>query len=262
MLCIKKYVIKIVLTIAFLLYSFTSVLFAEIDFNFIVPFGYNYTFSDMKITSQASYVSLITSKDSSYYEAGVQSQIGYNFHIKNSIFKSISVMAEVGYQLSPMSTSYYNNGYITNNVLFHTLHIGLIQKFYVLDNLSLGIGGGIRIPFSADIIKNDENKAIVPPFPINDGKYDYNYIKSLFDSRVIPYIKLTLDSYIFFNDFTALLIGFYFTYNMDMKFNTDKLNSYFPQENYHSYSYSSVSFGINIGLSIGRKGSNKIKRIE
>ena len=49
---------------------------------------------------------------------------------------------------------------------------------------------------------------------------------------------------------------------MDMNFNTDKLNSYLTTAYYHSYSYSSIGAGINIGISIGRKGSNEIKRIE
>ena len=238
----------------------SSSLFAEIDFNLIVPFGYNYTFSDLKMTGR--YISLISLKNQDYYEAGVQSQIGYNFHTKNSIFKSISVMAEIGYQLSPMSISYYNSyNEVTNNILFHTLHIGLIQKFYILDRLSFGIGGGIRIPFSADVKVKGDNLSY-SPIPTNDGKYDYNYIKTLFDSRVIPYIKLTMDGYYFFNDFVSLIIGLYITYSMDMNFNTDKLNSNLTTAYYHSYSYSSIGAGINIGISIGRKGNNEIKRIE
>ncbi len=260
MLCIKIQSIKIVSIITLLLSLLSSNLFAEIDFNFIVPFGYNYTFSDVKMTG--SYISLVSLKNIDYYEVGVQSQIGYNFNTKNSVFKSISIMAEIGYQLSPMSIS-YNNSYseVTNNILFHTLNIGLIQKFYVLDRLSFGIGGGIRIPFSADVnVKGDDVR--YPPIPVNDGKYNYNYIKSLFDSRVIPYIKLTMYGYYFFNDFVSLIVGLYITYSMDMNFNTDKLNSYLTTAYYHSYSYSSIGAGINIGISIGRKGSNEIKRIE
>lgn len=259
MLCIKKHIIKIILIIAFLLYSFSYALFAEIDFNLIVPFGYNYTFSDAKI--KTSYNALISLKNQDYYEVGVQSQIGYNFDTKNSIFKSISIMAEIGYQLSPMSISYNTTpNELTNNILFHTLHIGLIQKFYVLDRLSFGIGGGIRIPFSADVKVNMDY--FMNPIPINNGKYDYSYIKSLFDSRVIPYIKLTMDGYYFFNDFVSLMIGLYITYSMNMNFNTDKLNSNLPMEYYHKLSYSSIGAGINIGIYIGRKGSNEIKRIE
>lgn len=262
---LKKTFFNKIYIIAILLNILSSTMFAEIDFNLIAPFGYNFTFSDIKTTSAGTYYSLLTSKDSDYYEVGVQSQIGYNFYTKNGIFKSISVMAEIGYQLFPMSMSYYgyNTKYITNNVLFHTLHLGLIQKFYVFDRLSFGIGGGIRIPFSADIRKNNvEDPTGKSPFPINNGKYDYNYIKTLFDSRVIPYIKLTMDVYYFFNDFVSLIAGFYFTYSMDMKFNTDTLNLYFNDEYYRNYSYSSIGVGLNIGLSIGRKGSNQIKRIE
>ncbi|WP_245580741.1 hypothetical protein [Brachyspira alvinipulli] len=260
MFSIKTHFIKIVSIIILLLSLLSSSLFAEIDFNLIMPFGYNFTFSDAKITE--SYISLISLKNTDYYEVGVQSQIGYNFDTKNSIFKSISIMAEIGYQLSPMSVS-YNNSYseVTNNILFHTLHIGLIQKFYVLDRLSFGIGGGIRIPFSADVkVYGDDLR--YPPIPTNNGKYDYSYIKSLFNSRVIPYIKLTMDGYYFFNDFVSLIIGLYITYSMDMNFNTDKLNSAFRTAYYHNYSYSSIGAGINIGLSIGRKGSNERKIIE
>ena len=144
MLCIKIQSIKIVSIITLLLSLLSSNLFAEIYFNFIVPFRYNYTFSDVKMTE--SYISLVSLKNRDYYEVGVQSK----------------------------------------------------------NKLSSGIGGEIRIPFSADVnVKGDY--IIYSPIHVNDRKYNYNYIKSLFDSRVIPYIKLTMNVYYFFNDFVSLI---------------------------------------------------------
>ncbi|CRF35123.1 hypothetical protein BRSU_2445 [Brachyspira suanatina] len=271
MLCIKKYIIRIILKIAFFLYLFNSALFAEIDFNIIIPISSSYTFSDMKLTTLGMSDSLVntrTLKDNIGIEIGILSQIGYNFNTKNSIFKSIGIMAEIGYILSPIYTSYefYDNSYTLNvnhNILFHTLNIGAIQKFYIIDKLSLGIGGGIRIPFSANLYGQNDGS----PLPFNNGKYDYNYIKSLFKRSIIPYIKFSLEGYYFFNDFVSLVIGAHFTYSMGMEYNADKLNEYISyigtgMKWYHSYSYSSIETGLTIGVSIGRKGSNDIKRIE
>lgn len=65
---LKKTFFNKIYIIAILLNILSSTMFAEIDFNLIAPFGYNFTFSDIKTTSAGTYYSLLTSKDSDYYE--------------------------------------------------------------------------------------------------------------------------------------------------------------------------------------------------
>ena len=191
--------------------------------------------------------------------SGITAQLGYAVYLENTI--GVSILGEIGYAFNQFG-NYLPNRPVTTYVAsaFHSLQLGILPKFNI-KNVSIGLGGGVKIPFSGRVLTSTE-----PSSSELNNYYRYmnfSEIKDRYDKMfVIPYIKLTMYGYYFFNDFVSLIVGLYITYSMDMNFNTDKLNSYLTTAYYHSYSYSSIGAGINIGISIGRKGSNEIKRIE
>ena len=237
-----------------------------IDFNLSIPIGGNYNFlngsiNENNFTANPLLLIPISSlKSGLSFEIGVLAQLGYNFKLENSILKSTSTMIDFGYYLYPMSINYNQNVLGNENVksaiTFHTINIGGIQKFYLGNNFAIGLGGGVKIPmsFTFDHIDSKANNPIA-----HDNKGNRDYIKALYDSKVIPYIKLTLESFFFLTDNIALNIGMYVSYNIGMNYDVYKLNDEVSKANnvqyteyYNKLNSSSLGVGFILGASFGR----------
>ncbi|WP_295159043.1 hypothetical protein [uncultured Brachyspira sp.] len=236
-----------------------------IDFNLSVSMGGNYNFfdgsiGDSVISAPNLMIPISSLKSGLSFEMGVLAQIGYNFKLDNTVLKTTSTMIDFGYYMYPMAINYnkyiYGDAEINSKITFHSINIGGIQKFYLGNNFAIGLGGGVKIPIS--YIFDDDYSKNNNPIPQKESG-NRKYIKELYDSKVIPYIKLTLESFFFVHNNIAFNIGLYISYNIGMNYNIYKLNDEISKQNNTSYTEyynklnsSSLGIGIILGASFGR----------
>ncbi|WP_028330998.1 hypothetical protein [Brachyspira alvinipulli] len=239
----------------------------NIDFNLSIPMGANYDFLNVSIdenmllaNSPINPIPRTSLKSDFAFEIGVLAQLGYNFKLENSVLKSTSTMIDFGYYLYPMAVNYnqsiLGNEEVKTVITFHTINIGGIQKFYLGNNFAVGLGGGVKIPMSYTF--NNIDSKINNPLP-QDNKGNRDYIKTIYDSKVIPYVKLTLESFFFFTDNIAINLGMYVSYNIGMNYNVYKLNTDIANANntaneryYNKFNSSSLGVGFILGASFTR----------
>lgn len=257
LLFMKKYFKYIIL-----IFIFYNNVFAGIDFSLFLHNDGNVSILNKSINSQ-DYLKDVY--EYVYWSAGVLSEIGYNFKFDNKYINSLSVVGTIGYMASTLPLEYnidlYGIGRFYEITFLHTLTTGVSIK--IINNVtnynlsySIGIGGGVNTPFSGNVISQlastDES------FLTGKDEYNYNDIKNVFKSVVIPYIKLDINLYYHLTKNVSFLAGIYFNYNFAFKYNTDYINNYFM--NYMGYKVldkleiSGFSIGLSLGFAIRDNG--------
>ncbi|MEI0798703.1 hypothetical protein R4Q14_10330 [Brachyspira intermedia] len=81
--------------------------------------------------------------------SGITAQLGYGLYLDNGI--GVSVLGEIGYAYNQFA-NYYPNRQNKESIItaFHNFQLGLLPKFNI-KNVSIGLGGGLKIPFSGVI---------------------------------------------------------------------------------------------------------------
>lgn len=259
------------------------------QFNLIANIGGLKTFTQTDVKPLDSYymqgysVFFDTIKGDIKFNASIYSQLGFRIEIEDKI--TLGEFLEFGYYPLTINTKYdgkpfprlydYRN---TDKMLFHSIILGIIEKFY-FKNFSIGLGGGIIIPISGYGISSNpekifysgteygENYPLVMP---TKNEFNHNDIKRMFKTPIAPYIKLTIE-YEFLpfkvkNTEIGFILGAYVSYNFGMKYNVSELNKYLPKkvsykedgttylnslaadDIYYKYSFSSIDFGISGGF--------------
>ncbi|MBW5409159.1 hypothetical protein E6A50_02065 [Brachyspira hampsonii] len=180
------------------------------------------------------------------FDAAITVQLGYMFAFGKF---AISVLTELGYSYDNFKYSLYHSVSalgakeeynIYNNLYLHSLQIGLIPKLN-FDAFSLGLGGGIKIPFSGA----SESKTIktINIFGTTSTTEDYlkkDYKSSDYLSSIIGYIKFTFDYSFFLTEKTALNLGSYLEYDIGLPYKTENSKG----------NYRTDSFDIGIQLAL------------
>lgn len=259
------------------------------QFNLIANIGGLKTFTQTDVKHLDSYymqaysVFFDTIKGDIKFNASIYSQLGFRVEIKDKI--TLGEFLEFGYYPLTINTKYdgkpfprlydYRN---TDKMLFHSIILGIIEKFY-FKNFSIGLGGGIIIPISGYGISSNPEKIFysgteyVENYPLvmpTKNEFNHNDIKRMFKTPIAPYIKLTIE-YEFLpfkvkNTEIGFILGAYVSYNFGMKYNVSELNKYLPKkvsykedgttylnslavdDIYYKYSFSSIDFGITGGF--------------
>lgn len=259
------------------------------QFNLIANIGGLKTFTQTDVKPLDSYymqgysVFFDTIKGNIKFNASIYSQLGFRIEIEDKI--TLGEFLEFGYYPLTINTKYdgkpfprlydYRN---TDKMLFHSIILGIIEKFY-FKNFSIGLGGGIIIPISGYGISSNpekifysgteygENYPLVMP---TKNEFNHKDIKRMFKTPIAPYIKLTIE-YEFLpfkvkNTEIGFILGAYVSYNFGMKYNVSELNKYLPKkvsykedgttylnslaadDIYYKYNFSSIDFGITGGF--------------
>ncbi|MEI0487642.1 hypothetical protein R4K89_12235 [Brachyspira intermedia] len=126
------------------------------------------------------------------FNSGITAQLGYGAYYENGL--GFSVLGEIGYAFNQFANYYPNLGNKTTIIeSFHSLQLGLLPKFN-MNNFSIGLGGGVKIPFSGYTLIYNELSSSERNYRYIDR--DFTYIKDTYNQMfVIPYIKLTFDFY-------------------------------------------------------------------
>ncbi len=282
----KKYLI---ILISLILTSNLFCISITPQFNLIANIGGLKTFTQTDVKPLDSYymqgysVFFDTIKGDIKFNASIYSQLGFRIEIEDKI--TLGEFLEFGYYPLTINTKYdgkpfprlydYRN---TDKMLFHSIILGIIEKFY-FKNFSIGLGGGIIIPISGYGISSNPEKIFysgteyVENYPLvmpTKNEFNHNDIKRMFKTPIAPYIKLTIE-YEFLpfkskNVEIGFILGAYVSYNFGMKYNVSELNKYLPKkvsykedgttylnplaadDIYYKYSFSSIDFGITGGF--------------
>ncbi|MEI0701790.1 hypothetical protein [Brachyspira intermedia] len=124
--------------------------------------------------------------------SGITAQLGYGLYLDNGI--GVSVLGEIGYAFNQFANYYPDRPYKESVInSFHSLQLGLLPKFNI-KNISIGLGGGLKIPFSGVIKTYNEYSSSERSTYYTD--MNFQYIRDTYNQMfVIPYIKLTFDFY-------------------------------------------------------------------
>ena len=124
--------------------------------------------------------------------SGITLQIGYGSYNENGL--GFSVLGELGYAFNQFAEYYPDRAFKESvTASFHSLQLGILPKFN-MKYFSVGLGGGVKIPFSGYTLKYNEYASSQYNFLYIDR--DFNYITDTYNKMpVIPYIKLTFDFY-------------------------------------------------------------------
>ncbi|MEI0530092.1 hypothetical protein R4I97_00880 [Brachyspira pilosicoli] len=243
-------------------------LFAQFEINAFIPFGINGSLPFITLSNpNHTYQSI---KGDIGGELGVIAQLGYNIKLnKDILIKSISFLFEAGYYFNANSITYdypyaysYNYFEIFETLGMHNIIIGLNPKIN-FNNFSLGLGVGMKIPLSADVLeKSDYRGEIIKEYTIFEGSlmyqdkkhWNFDDIKKIYKVPVSPYIKINFDGFYYFTEKLAFLYGVYIAYDFSMPYNTDYIQIT-DKTLIKSYRLSYLSFVFYIGISFGRNNS-------
>ncbi|WP_038375270.1 hypothetical protein [Brachyspira alvinipulli] len=123
------------------------------------------------------------------FDTGVEIQIGYYHKIYNRI--GAGLFFDLGYTYDSFASKKYlaDGTVIDTSMYMHNFEIGLMPKITIW-GVSLGIGGGIKIPMA--------------------GKKNLEYGYS---ASIMHYFKMTLDYSFFVTDNLAIVLGVYIAHD-------------------------------------------------
>lgn len=238
--------------ILILLLLFQSLVFsADFQTRLSISLGPNITFSTAKHSFYEQYNGFRIG--GSKITINTLLAAGYNHRIKNNILKSISVLAETGYNFSgyirPTNGDFGNEGGI---FFFHSLVLGLIPILNFYNNLSLGIGAGVMFPLSADI----DGYWDFMGYYKGVEKLSFNDIKKMYKFPVMPYVKVSVERYFNLSDiYIDMIVGGIISYNFGMSCEKDILSKArygLSSFSYESYKFSAITLEIFIAVGFGR----------
>ena len=270
---------KIAFTFA-IIFMLQSKAFPEFEINLTIPIGVSYILP----YAEGPAMSQLRPYEIDY--AGIEPipalsfdvlmQIGNSFDLKYEVgLTSISLLANIGYSLESSGATFkdMNASFVTDRVyakliLLNTINLGIIPKlnFYFPSlkiPFSVGLGGGVKIPFSGTRYLNKVSGQDI------EEDLEHQDMRLTFINPIVPYVKLTYDTYFYMNDSVAFTFGTYIAYDFDMQYDTHKINSdgsIPPTTNaFHTrfelteYGYSSFDIGLTFGVYFGR-GKPKLKK--
>ncbi|WP_295158438.1 PorT family protein [uncultured Brachyspira sp.] len=154
------------------------------------------------------------------FDIGVSAQLGYMFSIKEGL--ALSILGEIGYAYDTWAILYKgktntDKDYsLYNSTSYHSLQIGILPKINI-NQFSIGIGGGIKIPFSATQYSKYTSDRRTEKTKEN---YNFKELTAEYPARglglspaIIGYVKAAFDYSIFFTDNTAISIGLYLAHD-------------------------------------------------
>ena len=162
-------------------------------------------------------------------DAGFDRKVSFGFDgaLTNNNM-AMSILGEIGFSHDSFSYRIPNTIYQRHTVRnkFTSLQLGVLPKFNI-NNFSLGLGAGVKIPFHGRI--ETYTRVSATESYRHYERINFNNIKSIYNQMyVIPYIKLTFDWFFSdinyetreFVDTRDFGVGFYLGYNFGPKSRT------------------------------------------
>ena len=181
-------------------------------------------------------------------------QIGNYFKLfendYTSIIKGVSLFGDIGFSVNALMSDYKENSKKYTEMLgFYSMMVGATVKLN-FSKMSVGLGTGIIAPLYAMVASSKYGGVITAPDDLNN--WNVNDMRNLFKAPIMPYIKLTVEGFLYLVPNFAITIGGYMMYNFGMQYKTDVINNNLGNNIYNKYNFSDLSIGLVLGISLGR----------
>ena len=180
-------------------------------------------------------------------------QIGNYFKLfendYTSLIKGVSLFGDIGFSVNALMSDYKeNNKKYTEMLGFYSMMVGATVKLN-FSKMSVGLGTGIIAPLYAMVASSKYGGVMAAP---NLDNWNVNDMRNLFKAPIMPYIKLTVEGFIYLVPNLAITVGGYMMYNFGMQYKTGIINNNIGNNIYNKYNFSDLSIGLVLGVSLGR----------
>ncbi|ADG71909.1 hypothetical protein [Brachyspira murdochii] len=246
--------IKYFLFVNILIITITYTAFASLEINFQGHYGIVFPFNSIKVNDNYKNTIYDSVDGTLCFEGTLFLQIGNYFKLfeddYTSIIKGVSLFGDIGFSINALMSDYKeNNNKYMELMAFYSIMVGAAVKLN-FSKMSIGFGTGIIAPLYAVVSSSKYGGVMSAPNDLDN--WNVNDMRNLFKAPIMPYIKLTVEGFIYLVPNFAVTLGGYMMYNFGMQYKTDVVNSNLGNNIYNKYNFSSLSIGLVLGISLGR----------
>ncbi|MEI0748473.1 hypothetical protein [Brachyspira pulli] len=246
--------LKYFLFVNILIIVITCNAFASLEINFNGHYGIAFPFNSIKVNDNYKNTIYDSVDGNLGFEGTLLFQIGNYFKLfendYTSIIKGVSLFGDIGFSVNALMSDYKENSKKYTEMLgFYSMMVGATVKLN-FSKMSVGLGTGIIAPLYAMVASSKYGGVITAPDDLNN--WNVNDMRNLFKAPIMPYIKLTVEGFLYLVPNFAITIGGYMMYNFGMQYKTDVINNNLGNNIYNKYNFSDLSIGLVLGISLGR----------
>ena len=245
--------IKYFLFVNILIIAITCNAFASLEINFNGYYGIAFPFNSIKVNDNYKNTIYDSVDGNLGFEGTLLFQIGNYFKLfendYTSLIKGVSLFGDIGFSVNALMSDYKeNNKKYTEMLGFYSMMVGATVKLN-FSKMSVGLGTGIIAPLYAMVASSKYGGVMAAP---NLDNWNVNDMRNLFKAPIMPYIKLTVEGFIYLVPNLAITVGGYMMYNFGMQYKTGIINNNIGNNIYNKYNFSDLSIGLVLGVSLGR----------
>ena len=246
--------LKYFLFVNIFIITITYSAFASLEINFNGHYGIAFPFNSIKVNDNYKNTIYDSVDGNLGFEGTLLFQIGNYFKLfendYTSIIKGVSLFGDIGFSVNALMSDYKENSKKYTEMLgFYSMMVGATVKLN-FSKMSVGLGTGIIAPLYAMVASSKYGGVITAPDDLNN--WNVNDMRNLFKAPIMPYIKLTVEGFLYLVPNFAITIGGYMMYNFGMQYKTDVVNNNLGNNIYNKYNFSDLSIGLVLGISLGR----------
>ena len=231
--------IKYFLLINIFITTITYSAFASLEINFNGHYGIAFPFNSIKVNDN--------------YKNTIYDSVDGTLGFEGALFfiiKGVSLFGDIGFSINALMSDYKENNRKYTEILgFYSIMVGAAVKLN-FSKMSIGLGTGILAPLYAVVSSSKYGGVMVAPDDLNN--WNVFDMRNLFKAPIMPYIKLTVEGFLYLVPNFAVTLGGYMMYNFGMQYKTDVVNNNLGNNIYNKYNFSSLSIGLVLGVSLGR----------
>ena len=245
--------LKYFLFVNIFIITITYSAFASLEINFNGHYGIAFPFNSIKVNDNYKNTIYDSVDGNLGFEGTLLFQIGNYFKLfendYTSIIKGVSLFGDIGFSVNALMSDYKENSKKYTEMLgFYSMMVGATVKLN-FSKMSVGLGTGIIAPLYAMVASSKYGGVMAAP---NLDNWNVNDMRNLFKAPIMPYIKLTVEGFLYLVPNFAITIGGYMMYNFGMQYKTDVINNNLGNNIYNKYNFSDLSIGLVLGISLGR----------
>ena len=246
--------LKYFLFVNIFIITITYSTFASLEINFNGHYGIAFPFNSIKVNDNYKNTIYDSVDGNLGFEGTLLFQIGNYFKLfendYTSLIKGVSLFGDIGFSVNALMSDYKENSKKYTEMLgFYSMMVGATIKLN-FSKMSVGLGTGIIAPLYAMVASSKYGGVITAPDDLNN--WNVNDMRNLFKAPIMPYIKLTVEGFLYLVPNFAITIGGYMMYNFGMQYKTDVINNNLGNNIYSKYNFSDLSIGLVLGISLGR----------
>ncbi|MBW5400547.1 hypothetical protein E6A47_10840 [Brachyspira pilosicoli] len=246
--------VKYFLLINIFIITITYSAFASLEINFQGHYGIAFPFNSIKVNDNYKNTIYDSVDGTLGFEGTLFFQIGNYFKLFEDdytrIIKGVSLFGDIGFSINALMSDYKeNNNKYTEVLGFYSMLVGATVKLN-FSKMSIGLGTGIIAPLYAMVASSKYGGVMSAPDDLDN--WNVNDMRNLFKAPIMPYIKLTIEGFLYLVPNFAVTLGGYTMYNFGMQYKTDVVNNNLGGNIYNQYNFSDFSIGLILGISFGR----------